>query len=410
MRNEAISLKFFRDEQHHDDDLVRAHQESMEEDVVATKFLNNPRPDKMDIESDCSTPTLCSNEKEKNVIKEPQKKDTKFTPPLEEGSIKLSTDCTALAANVEGVGVSRNVRRRLLASHSSMTMNNKMISETAKLHVGPAYIIENHAIRNRSLSTTPLPYAFVDRRETPTTITESVSTALNVWRCLTAGRSDDPVNASRRNCLEELFTQQENIELETTQTSTTAKQPILKQGDYEMWRLRIEQYFQVQDYALWDVIESENSFVPVTQTTTAEGSDITTAISTPVTAEEKIKKKNDVKARKTRFGGNEATKKDSKDSSEANEDLNLKLLKSLPSEWNTHIVVWRNKLDLDRMSIDDLYNNFKIVKQEVKGNASSNSSSQNIAFVSSSSTNSTNEVYTTYEVSTASTQSSTTST
>ncbi|GKC47470.1 putative ribonuclease H-like domain-containing protein [Tanacetum coccineum] len=75
------------------------------------------------------------------------------------------------------------------------------------------------------------------------------------------------------------------------------------------------------------------------------------------------------------------------------EDLNLKFLRSLPSEWNTHVVVWRNKPDLDTMSFDDLYNNFKIVEQEVKGTASS--SSQNMAFVSSPS------------ISTASTQVST---
>nr|GEV34062.1 hypothetical protein [Tanacetum cinerariifolium] len=70
----------------------------------------------------------------------------------------------------------------------------------------------------------------------------------------------------------------------------------------------------------------------------------------------------------------------------------------------------RNKPDIDTMSIDDIYNNFKIVEQEVKRTASSNSSSQNMAFVSSHNTNSTNEVYTAYEVSTASTQSSTAST
>ncbi|GJR35458.1 hypothetical protein Tco_1211142 [Tanacetum coccineum] len=53
------------------------------------------------------------------------------------------------------------------------------------------------------------------------------------------------------------------------------------------------------------------------------------------------------------------------------------------------------------MSFDDLYNNFKIVKQEVKGTASSSSSSnsQNMGFVSSPS--STNEVNTAYGVSTA---------
>nr|GEV77210.1 ribonuclease H-like domain-containing protein [Tanacetum cinerariifolium] len=51
------------------------------------------------------------------------------------------------------------------------------------------------------------------------------------------------------------------------------------------------------------------------------------------------------------------------------EDLNMKFLRSLPSEWNTHVVVWRNKADLDTISIDDLYNNFKIVEQEVKKNS-----------------------------------------
>nr|GEV06001.1 putative reverse transcriptase domain-containing protein [Tanacetum cinerariifolium] len=49
------------------------------------------------------------------------------------------------------------------------------------------------------------------------------------------------------------------------------------------------------------------------------------------------------------------------------EDLNLKFLRSLRSKWNTHVVVLRNKSDLDTMSLDDLYNNFKIVKQEVRG-------------------------------------------
>nr|GEV05642.1 reverse transcriptase [Tanacetum cinerariifolium] len=41
------------------------------------------------------------------------------------------------------------------------------------------------------------------------------------------------------------------------------------------------------------------------------------------------------------------------------EDVNQKLLRSLPPEWNTHVIMWRNKADLDTMSMDDLYNNLK---------------------------------------------------
>nr|GEZ96089.1 hypothetical protein [Tanacetum cinerariifolium] len=70
----------------------------------------------------------------------------------------------------------------------------------------------------------------------------------------------------------------------------------------------------------------------------------------------------------------------------------MKFLRSLPAEWNTHVVILRNKADLDNMSFDDLYNNFKIVKQEVKRIvvSSSSSGSPNMAFLSSP--DSTNEV------------------
>nr|GEV81819.1 hypothetical protein [Tanacetum cinerariifolium] len=91
------------------------------------------------------------------------------------------------------------------------------------------------------------------------------------------------------------------------------------------------------------------------------------------------------------------------------EDLNLKFLRFLPSKWNTHVVIGRNKSDLDKISIDDLYNNFKIIEQEVKRNAgpSSSSGSQNMAFVSTPRTNNNVDVSTVFRVSTVSPQVST---
>nr|GEU88950.1 ribonuclease H-like domain-containing protein [Tanacetum cinerariifolium] len=228
-----------------------------------------------------------------------------------------------------------------------------------------------------------------------------------------------------------------------------------------------EDFFRARYEILQDSWENENSFKPVAQTTTNDVGTSTTLIPVPVTTEEKAQKKNDVQARsmllmalpnehrmtfnqykdakslfiviQTRFGGNEATKKTQKillkqmyenfsaPSTESfdsifnklqkivsqlailgenisQEDLNLKFFRSLPSEWNTHVVVWRNKPDLYTMSFHDLYNNFKIVEQEVKGTANSSSSLnyQNMAFVSSPS--STNKVNTTYGVRTANTQ------
>ncbi|GJR97763.1 putative ribonuclease H-like domain-containing protein [Tanacetum coccineum] len=132
-------------------------------------------------------------------------------------------------------------------------------------------------------------------------------------------------------------------------------------------------------------------------------------MSVPVTAEEKTNKKNDVNARslilmalpnehqltfsqyndaktmfaaiETRFGGVVITQ----------EDLNSEFLSSLPPKWNTHIVVWMNKAKIEIMSIDDLYNNFKIVEQCVKKSIGASSGAQNIAFMSAPSTSSTND-------------------
>ncbi|GJS33041.1 ribonuclease H-like domain-containing protein [Tanacetum coccineum] len=110
-----------------------------------------------------------------------------------------------------------------------------------------------------------------------------------------------------------------------------------------------------------------------------------------------------------RFGGNATTKKTQRNllkhqyenftgpSSEIL-DQTFERLQKLASQ---------NKADLDIMSMDDLYNNLKVYKPEVRGMSRSSSTTQNMAFVSSSNNNTsiTNEaVNTTHGVSTASTQ------
>ncbi|GJR62094.1 putative reverse transcriptase, RNA-dependent DNA polymerase [Tanacetum coccineum] len=170
------------------------------------------------------------------------------------------------------------------------------------------------------------------------------------------------------------------MDLETAQITTTAKLPTLKQ-------------------------ENRNSFKPVAKTTTNADGISTTLIPGPVTIEEKTL----FAAIQTRFDGNEATKKTQKTLlKKMYENFSAPSTESLDSIFNRLQKI--NKPDLDIMSFENLYNNFKIVEQEVKGtaNSSSSSNSQNMAFVSSSS--STNEVNTAYGVSTTNTQVSPTST
>ncbi|GJV41846.1 hypothetical protein Tco_1420286 [Tanacetum coccineum] len=238
--------------------------------------------------------------------------------------------------------------------------------------------------------------------------------------------------------------------------------------------IRIKQYFQIQDYALWEVIENGNSWVPIPVTAPEFGPSTALKMTVPSTAEEKICKKNDVKARslllmalpnehqltfdqyvdaqsmfaaiKARFGGNEATKKTQKamlkqqyENFNASslesldsifnrlqklvsrlailgvvtppEDLNVKFLRSLPSEWDTHVVVWMNKPDFNTMGLDDLYNNFKIVEQKVKKSVGINNDDKNLAFLTTSGASSTNIINTVnLEVNTGNTKVNTAST
>ncbi|GJX65301.1 hypothetical protein Tco_0299644 [Tanacetum coccineum] len=86
------------------------------------------------------------------------------------------------------------------------------------------------------------------------------------------------------------------------------------------------------------------------------------------------------------------------------EDINQKFLRSLPPSWNQIALIMRNKPDIDEIDIDDLYNNLRVYEDEMKRSSSSNSASQNLAFLSSENTSSTNEVSTAsgdFEVSTA---------
>nr|GEY24974.1 hypothetical protein [Tanacetum cinerariifolium] len=175
------------------------------------------------------------------------------------------------------------------------------------------------------------------------------------------------------------------------------------------------------DYSLWEVILNGDSHVP---TRIIEG--VVQPVA-PTTTEQKLARKNKLKARGTllmalpdkhqlKFNSH----KDAKTLMEAiekhfgldqihdklqklvsqleihrvslsQEDMNLKFLRSLPSEWTTHTLIWRNKTDLEDKSLDDLFNSLKIYESEVKHSSSLGIESHNLAFVSSTLADSIND-------------------
>nr|GEV06015.1 hypothetical protein [Tanacetum cinerariifolium] len=180
------------------------------------------------------------------------------------------------------------------------------------------------------------------------------------------------------------------VVIDAFEVVVAAKLPILNSNEFDLWKMRIEQYFLMTYYSLWEVILNE----------------------------QRLAKKNDLKAKGTllmALSDKHQLKfnihKDSKSLMEdikkrlqklisqleilsetiSQEDINLKFMRSLPSEWKTHTLIWRNKADLEEQSLDDLFNNLKIYEAEVNGSSLSSQNTQNVAFVSSNNTDSTNE-------------------
>ncbi|GJV80800.1 putative ribonuclease H-like domain-containing protein [Tanacetum coccineum] len=208
---------------------------------------------------------------------------------------------------------------------------------------------------------------------------------------------------------------------------------LVHNGNYAKW-FGINKWYQsfaLRNFDLEDMeLESTNS-----------GPTAKLPILKLATTEEKTNKKNVVKARslllmalpnehqltfsqypdaksmfvaiEIRFGGNAATKKTQKTLlKQQYENFSATSTKSLDSIFNrlqkivsrlAILVAWMNKPEVETMSIDDLYNNFKIVEQKVKKIVGGSSGAQNLAFITAPSTNSTNDANTVSpQVSTAS--------
>nr|GEW95718.1 hypothetical protein [Tanacetum cinerariifolium] len=163
-------------------------------------------------------------------------------------------------------------------------------------------------------------------------------------------------------------------------TTMTAKLSILNPGEYDLQLIRIEQYFLMTDYSLWEVIKNGNK-VPTKPVRSSEQT------YEPTTAEEKQDRRNEIKSRGT-------------------------LLVALPNKDQLKFLSYQDaKLLMKaiekrvRNHMDDLCNHLKIYEPKISGSSNTNQNLQNMAFISSNSISSTNEADTTTSgVSTAHTQ------
>nr|GFC44357.1 ribonuclease H-like domain-containing protein [Tanacetum cinerariifolium] len=83
------------------------------------------------------------------------------------------------------------------------------------------------------------------------------------------------------------------MDSQSTPVVFVAKLPILNLNEFDLWKIRIEQYFLMTDYSLWEVIINEDSLVP---TVVVEGVVQPTAI---LTTKQKLARRNELEARGT---------------------------------------------------------------------------------------------------------------
>nr|GFB40690.1 hypothetical protein [Tanacetum cinerariifolium] len=155
--------------------------------------------------------------------------------------------------------------------------------------------------------------------------------------------------------------------------------------------MRIKQYFLMTDYSLWEVILNGDSPSP---TRIVNG---VVQIVAPPTTEERLAKKNELKANETllmilpnKHQLNFNIHKDAKSLMEAIEKR-FGVIHQLEILEKPAVRVENSHFDLEKQSFDDLFNNLKIYEAEVNGSSPSSQNTQNIAFVSSNNTDSTNE-------------------
>ncbi|GJY41563.1 putative ribonuclease H-like domain-containing protein [Tanacetum coccineum] len=200
------------------------------------------------------------------------------------------------------------------------------------------------------------------------------------------------------------------------------KLPMLNPGEFEIWKIRIEQYFLMTYYALWEVIVNGDSPLPKRTV------DVVEQTYPLITVEEKVARKIKLKARGTllmalsnehqlkfntykctktlmeviekRFGGNKESKKTQKTLlKQQYENFNGSSFEGLDQTYDRlqkliySYLDLEEQTDLDTLSMEDLYNNLKIYETEVKLSSSSNQNSQNVAFVSSYNSGGSNQAY-----------------
>ncbi|GJX48864.1 putative ribonuclease H-like domain-containing protein [Tanacetum coccineum] len=138
---------------------------------------------------------------------------------------------------------------------------------------------------------------------------------------------------------------------------STIKLSYLKKGEYDIWAMKMEHYLaHTGTTPFMKVIKRGNGLLKIH----TENNERNKGVATLKLLKETLAK-------------------------EKRKEYQLKMLRALPSSWSQISLVIRTKPGVDNLNFDNLYNNLRAFKADVKGSTGSSLSTQNVAFVSSES-------------------------
>ncbi|GKD05217.1 hypothetical protein Tco_1180191 [Tanacetum coccineum] len=174
----------------------------------------------------------------------------------------------------------------------------------------------------------------------------------------------------------------DNTKYRATHTLSTIKLPILKNGEYDIWAMKIEHYLSHTDYPIWEIIQKGNGHVSVSTDTNG-----VIKVLPPKTSDEILARERERKARTTLLMAlpedyleNFHKMTDAKEMWDAiksifgGNDKSKKMQKYILKQYAGVSTEGANQKFL------------RVFESDVKGFTGSSSSTQNVAFVSSKST------------------------
>ncbi|GKD66398.1 hypothetical protein Tco_1308506 [Tanacetum coccineum] len=115
----------------------------------------------------------------------------------------------------------------------------------------------------------------------------------SIWLKACIAQEQEALSIEEKATLFQQLLEKRNMDQDSAHMVDASKVPMFKLGEYEIWRVRIEQYIKMTDYALWEVIKNG-----VTLPKTKIMERVMTEM--PITTtEEKAQRRLEVKARST---------------------------------------------------------------------------------------------------------------